>query len=207
MIGWLIAAAILILLWFLPLGIRVIYNQNGIFADLLIGLFPVRVYPGKKKTDSKSEATGRPAKSRKQKTDDQKDQNGGSYKDFVPLVKMLVAFLGDFRRKLLIKRLEMKLVLAGDDPCDLAVSYGNTWAAVGSLFPQLERVFTIKKRDVEVLCDFTAEQTKVYARLDLTLTVGHILCLGMRHGVHILKEYFRIMKLRKGGTNNESKSS
>lgn len=206
MIGWLITAAILILLWFLPLGIRVIYNQNGIFADLLIGLISVRVYPGKKKTGKKTKTEDHSSKTKKQKKE-QDDQTGGSYKDFVPLVKMIVAFLGDFRRKLIIKRLVMKLVLAGDDPCDLAVSYGSTWFALGSLFPQLERVFTIKKRDVEVLCDFTAEQTRVFARLDLTLTVGRILCLGFGHGIHILKEYFRVMKLRKGGTNNESKSS
>lgn len=206
MIGWLITAVILILLWFLPLGVRVIYNQNGVFADLLIGLIPVRVYPGKKGSVEESKSKDPASKGKKQKAK-KEDQSGGSYKDFVPLIKMIAAFLGDFRRKLVIKRLQMKLVLAGDDPCDLAVSYGNSWAAVGSLFPQLERFFTIKKRDVEVLCDFTAEQIRVFARLDLTLTVGRILCLGFSHGVHILKEYFRIMKLRKGGTNNESKSS
>lgn len=206
MIGWLITAVILILLWFLPLGVRVIYNQNGIFADLLIGFIPVKVYPGKKNNGEKSKSKDTSSKQESQKNK-KEDRSGGSYKDFVPLIKMITAFLGDFRRKLVIKRLEMKLVLAGDDPCDLAVSYGSSWAAVGNLFPQLERFFTIKKRDVEVLCDFTAEQIRVFARLDLTLTVGRILCLGFSHGVHILKEYFRIMKLRKGGMNNESKSS
>lgn len=206
MIGWLIAAAILVILWFLPLGIRVIYHHAGIKADLLIGWLPVRVYPKKGKTTEES-ATEDHASKTKKKNADQEEQVGGSYKDFVPLVKMIVAFLGDFRRKLLIKHLEMKLVLAGDDPCDLAVTYGSTWAAVGNLFPQLERVFTIKKRNIEVLCDFTADKTLVFVRADLTLTVGRILRLGLRHGVHILKEYLRIMKLRKGGTNNESKSS
>lgn len=205
MIGWLITAAILLFLWFLPLGIRVIYNHAGISADLLIGLFSVRMYPGKGKTTKESASEDHSPKTKK--TADQNEQTGGSYKDFIPLVKMIVALLGDFRNKLLIKRLELKLTLASSDPCDLAVNYGNTWAAVGNLFPLLEQVFTIKKRNVEVLCDFTAEKTNVFARADLTITVGRILCLGVRHGVHILKEYFRIMKLRKGGTNNESKSS
>lgn len=206
MIGWLITAVILLLLWFLPLGVRVVYNQNGIFADLLIGLIPVSVYPAKEKNGKKTKSGDHTSKGNQQKSK-RDDPSGGSYKDFVPLIKMIAAFLGDFRQKLVVRRLEMKFVLAGDDPCDLAVSYGNAWAAVGSLFPQLERFFTIKKRDVEVLCDFNADQIRVFARLDLTLTVGRILCLGFSHGVHILKEYFRIMKLRKGGTNNESKSS
>ena len=194
MIGWLITAAILILLWFLPLGIRVIYNQNGIFADLLIGLIPVRVYPGKKKTDGKSGSEDRPAKTKKQKSADQKDQAGGSYKDFVPLVKMIVAFLGDFRRKLLIKRLEMKLVLAGDDPCDLAVNYGKAWAAVGNLMPLIEQIFVIRKSNLQVHCDFLAETIKVTTVVDITITVGRLVGLAVKYGVLALQEYLKLKK-------------
>ena len=91
----------------------------------------------------------------------------------------------------------MRLILAGDDPCDLAVNYGRIWAAVGNLMPQLERLFVIKKRDIQVECDFTASETCVVAHLDITITLGRLLALALVYGVRVLIE-FRSMK-RKGG--------
>ena len=95
--------------------------------------------------------------------------------------------------------MELKLILAGDDPCDLAVNYGKAWAALGNLMPQLERVFIIKKRDLEVECDFTADQTLVFARLDLTITLGRLLHLIVVYGIRLLRQYLSIVKTRKGG--------
>ena len=47
--------------------------------------------------------------------------------------------------------------------------------------------------------DFTAEKTVIYARLDLSITVGRLLSLGVRYGIRVLREFIRITKLRKGG--------
>ena len=93
----------------------------------------------------------------------------------------------------------MKLMMASSDPCDLAVNYGRAWAAVGNLMPMLERIFVIKKRDVEVECDFTAAETLVIARLDITITLGRILALAVVYGIRAVKEYLKIQKKRKGG--------
>ena len=112
-----------------------------------------------------------------------------------------------FRRKLRVDRLELKVILAGGDPCDLAINYGRAWTAVGNLFPQLERIFVIKKRDVEVACDFASQETKIFAHIDFTITVGRILSLSVWHGTRILYRFIKILNMRKGGMNNESKSS
>ena len=97
--------------------------------------------------------------------------------------------------------------MAADDPCDLAVNYGRAWAAVGNLMPRLERVFVIQKRNIDVECDFTADKTRVLARLDLTITLGRMLGLVFaligRAGVELI----RIVLKRKGGAVNEPKSS
>ena len=126
-------------------------------------------------------------------------EEGGSWKDFLSLVPIVLDFLGDFRRKLRVNRLEMRLILAGGDPCDLAVNYGRAWIALGNLMPQLERVLVIKKRDVEVECDFMASQTLVTARVDLTITLGRFLTATCKFAFRALKEYLNIMKKRKGG--------
>ncbi len=63
--------------------------------------------------------------------------------------------------------------------------------------PQLERLFVIKKRDIQVECDFTATELCVVARLDITITLGWLLVLALYYGIRILFEFLSIK--RKGG--------
>ena len=128
-----------------------------------------------------------------------KKQSGDPITDFLPLLRIVLDMLGAFRRKLRLNMLELKLIMAADDPCDLAVNYGRAWAAVGNLMPRLERVFVIKKRNIEVECDFEAAQTRVIARLDLTITLGRILATAFYYGGKAGLEFMKINKKRKGG--------
>ena len=86
--------------------------------------------------------------------------------------------------------------MAGGDPCDLAINYGRAWTAIGNLMPRLERVMKIKKRDIAVDCDFMAEHTSVYARIDATISLGGLLYLVVRYGVRALKQF---ISMKKGG--------
>ena len=211
--GWLIALGIVIALALLPLGASIKYDSQGPLVRVIAGPIRFKVYPAKKKkekpkkdkepkSDDKSEKSEeKPAKSQPSEKKPEEEKKGGSITDFLPLVQVALELLGDFGRKLRVNRLELKLIMAADDPCDLAVNYGRAWAAVGNLLPLLERIFVIKKRNVEVECDFTASETLIFAQLDLTITLGRILSLGVRHGLHALREYLKIMKLRKGGAS------
>ena len=201
--GWLIALAILVALGCLPLGVRGIYQAEGPQVSLLIGPAKILLYPGKKKEkkqkntkEQKQEKEEKPA-APAEKTE--KKKQGGSFTDFLPLVRVAVDFLGDLRRKLRVKHLELFLCMAGGDPCNLAINYGRAWAAVGSLMPQLERFLVIKKRNVQVACDFTQPNTTIYFRADITITLGRLLGLLVRYGLRGLKEYLKINKKRKGG--------
>jgi hypothetical protein len=207
--GWLITFAILFLLAILPLGASVKYNADGPLVRIIAGPVRLTVFPLKKKEKKpkkekpkvEKKPEPQPAADDKKTVDtkEEKKEKGGSLLDFLPLVQVALDLLGDFRRKLRLNRLELKLIMAGDDPCDLAVNYGRAWAAVGNLFPLLERAFVIKKRDVEVECDFTASEMLIIARLDITITLGRLIALAVRYGIRALREYLKIMKLRKGG--------
>ena len=206
--GWLIALGILFLLAILPLGASVKYDAAGPRVRVIAGPVRFTVFPSRKKEKKPGEEKKQSEKKKTAASADQtaaekpaKKQKGGSITDFLPLVDVVLELLKDFGRKLRVDRLELKLIMAADDPCDLAVNYGRAWTAVGNLLPLLERVFVIKKRDVEVECDFTASEMLVVARLDLTITLGRILSLGVRHGFRALREYLQIMKLRKGGAS------
>ena len=45
--------------------------------------------------------------------------------------------------------------------------------------PRLERALVIRKRDVEIQCDFQAEETTVVFAMDLTMTLGRLLGLAL----------------------------
>ena len=199
--GWLIALAVIALIAIIPVGIQAIYDQNGPLCRLLVGPVRIPLYPAKpkaeKKAKSKTEEKKKPASSEKKISS--KKQKGGSFVDFLPIVKTVLEFLSCFRRKLRVKHLQIKLTMASPDPCDLAVNYGKAWAALGNLMPHLERIFVIKKRDLQINCDFTADKTLIYARIDLTITVGRVLVMAVRYGWRVLRQYQNIMKLRKGG--------
>lgn len=197
--GWLIALAVIVLLAVLPLGASVKYDSGGLLVRLIAGPARITLFPGKKKDKKEKKPKKKEEKPASKTAAAPKEKTGGKLTDFLPLVQVALDFLGEFRRKLRVNRLEMKIIMAGGDPCDLAVNYGRAWAALGNLVPLLERCFVIKKRDLEVECDFVAEETLIYARLDLTITLGRILSLAVRYGIRALREFLKIMKLRKGG--------
>lgn len=208
--GWLITLGILTLLAILPLGAIVRYNAEGVNVKVIAGPARILVVPRKKKDPleekPKKQKVKKPEKGKDKatsggKTDTQKKEKGGPITDFLPLVDTALQLLNAFRRKLRIKRLEMKLIMAADDPCDLAVNYGKAWAALGNLMPLIERAFVIKKRDLEVECDFEASETVIIARLDITITLGWLLGIVIWYGVRALKQYLKIQNKRKGGAS------
>ena len=205
-----IAGAILLALAVLPLGVRIRYNDAGFVLKVIAGPLKITVIPGRKKPKKqkvkqkkqKAVQTAESAGSEERppqppKAQPEQKERGGSLTRLLPLVKLGLKFLGDFRRKLRLDNLYLRLILAGDDPCDLAVNYGRIWAAVGNLMPQLERLFVIKKRDIQVECDFTATELCVVAHLDITITLGCLLVLALYYGIRILFEFLSIK--RKGG--------
>jgi len=219
--GWLVTGGVLLLLAALPLGVSARYSAAGPLVKLILGPVRLTVFPRRKRERGSKPGSGTEKQEQTPQTPplpqppqppapekpEEKRESGGSLRDFLPLVRVALDFLGDFRRKLRLNNLELKLVMAGSDPCDLAVNYGRAWAAVGNLIPQLDRLFVIKKRDIEVECDFTASESRVLARVDATITLGRVLALAAIYGVRALKEYLNLQKKRKGGAENESETS
>ena len=211
--GWWITLGVVTLLAVLPLGVRVCYDADGPLVKIVLGPVKIPVFPRpkkEKKARKKEEKKQDPKPAAEEgnlpkppqppvKKTSPDEKKGGSLTDFLPFVKLALDFLGDFRRKLRMKELYLRLILASDDPCDLAVNYGKTWTAVGNFLPALERWFVIKKRDVEVECDFTASETKVIARVEITITLGRLLSLAAVYGFRGIKEFLVFRNKRKGG--------
>ena len=217
--GWWITFGILFLLAILPLGVSVHYNADGAVVKIILGPVKLTVVPAKKKPPKEKKKKKEKPKKEKKKSPPkprqvgadapppepkpEKKEEGGSILDFLPLVKTLFDFLGDFRRKLRIDNLQLKLIMAGGDPYNLALNYGRAWAAVGNLLPKLEQWFLIRKRDIEVECDFVSAKTTVIAHMDLTITLGRLLAAVFKFLFKALIKFLQIKKKRKGGAVNE----
>lgn len=202
--GWWIAFTLLVLLGFAPLGIIGEYQSAGANAWLTVGPFRYRIYPRKKVAGSYKRDTGF-EKKKEGSAVAQKKKTAGSVSDFLPLVDNVFSLLVDFRKHLQIRILRMHLVLAEEDPCDLAMHYGDAWAALGNLIPLLEQNFRIRKRDMTVSCDFTAEKTKIYAYVHGTISLGGLLWLVIYHGLKGINKFNQLKG--KGGANHESEAS
>ena len=210
MMGWLIALAVLILLAILPLGASVLYDEDGPRVRIVAGPLKLQVFPLKKKPKKNKTKAEKPKKDKKPKKAAPegekpepfpKPKTGGSWTDFLPLVRIALDLLNDLRRKLRVDHLKLHLTMAGDDPCDLAVNYGRMNASLAALIAQLERFLVIKKRDVHIDCDFAASETVILARLDLTITLGRILSIAAVYGVRALTTFLKIKKQREGGAD------
>lgn len=189
MTGWMIALGLVAFLLLLPVRINAQYDEKGGSAWLTFGFLKLMLYPQEKKT----------GKQKKSNATSGKKTKGGAYSDFLPLLENVLELFSDFRHKLTVNKLQCRLILAGGDPCDLAVNYGRAWALVGNLIPVLERLFYIKKRDVSVGCDFADDCTRIIFHIQGRIATVRLLTIIAIHGTSILKKYYTIINQRKGG--------
>lgn len=202
--GWWIALAVLILLAVLPLGIRLIYRSEGLKIQATVSFLHFRIWPRKKKQKKEKPEKQKKTPAQKQSEPVPEEKKGGSLKDFLPLVKLGLKMLNTVRQKLRVDRLTVHITMAEEDPCDLAVHYGMANSALGALWPALEQWLVIKKRDVQIGCDFNAEETLVTADVQITITLGRLLVIAAVYGVKLLQEFLKLKNLRKGGSIHES---
>ncbi|MBQ5608466.1 MAG: DUF2953 domain-containing protein [Oscillospiraceae bacterium] len=202
--GWLIFLAVIVLLAvalaFCPVGIKVRYDADGLRIAAFAGLIKFRLYPefdgeellsltgSKKKKSSKNES--------KQKD---KLDSGGKYDTFVSYVRFVAEILTDFRRKLVIKELTLKLTLSSDDPCNLALGYGAAWAAASNLTALMEQLFTVRKHDVAVNHDFFGNQLLLLAKLHISITLGRLSLLGIKYLIRYFTKIKKFSNTKKDG--------
>lgn len=207
--GWLIFLALAAALAALPLGVQARYEEGRGRVSVSVGPLKWTVYPRPRKPDqdggalpeSEPVASSQSPPPPRPPHPPQEEHQAAPERllDYLPLVRTGLDFLGELRWKLRAEVMLLHITLAGGDPCDLAVAYGRVCAAVGSMTPLLDRAFIIRKRDIQINCDFAGERSQVRAQLELTVTLGRALLLAVRYGVRALRQFLSIQKSRKGG--------
>lgn len=197
MIPLLIVVLVLLFLLLLPLGVRVRYDEDGLFAALKIGPVLVRLFPKEEKKEPKKEKTAK--KDKPQQADDHPKRGGplALVKGCLPLIKPT---LEGVRKRLTIKHLTLHVIWAAPDPADAAMGYGAANAALGVLWPVFYQNFKIRDYALGVDADFDAVEPTLYAKADLTMTVLQILTLALPLLVKFLKIYRAVNAAPKGET-------
>lgn len=204
---WLIALTVifigLIMVAFIPVCLRFRYDQLGFALSLLLGPIRIRLYPNKGK-----KRAGKDKADKKKKSDkDKQSVKGGDIKIFLPLIQTALSFLNNLRRKIYITNLKLLLTIGNSDPCDLSIQLGYGWAILGNTLPLVEQIFRIKKRDLMIVPDYTAERITVFVAADIRICLWRLLYITIRYGIIALKQYLDIKNSNKAVQNNESKSS
>lgn len=187
----LVIFAVLVLIGCIPVGVDARYGAAGVFLAAKLGPFRLQLLPQKPKKKKKKPAKQPPAVKPAEKKPAEKKQNpllSGGVDGLLQLLGFAFDTLGDLRRKLRVNELTLHVTVpGGDDPAKAAMNYGRAWAAIGALTPAMERLFVIKKRDIQPELNYNETQMKVDAHLVTTITIGRSLALALRAGVGFLK--------------------
>ncbi len=143
---FLIVAAILLFLLFMPLTLQISYLKEvqvraGIFYPFLTVF-----------------ATGRPKKEKKKKEKPQKEKAPIDKRLLWDLIKRIP---GHMRRLLTVTKLKLRVSVGHEDPGDLALIYGSANAVLDTAAAALAPIYPREKWDVAILADFDSTQTTV----------------------------------------------
>lgn len=203
-----IVLGVLAALWFLPVRLRLRYDQSGGRVILNLGPFAKKLYPPKPKKKKKPKKPTKTAEP-KPETDEEKPEEkakrqgiGGKLPLFRQLLGLGIEALERLLRHLTVTDLNLRLAVAtqGKDPAAAALKYGGGWSAVGALVPFLEQHFRIKSRKIDVIMDQQAAEDRIFASGTLHIFLGELLFLCVHYGIRGLKIYLRTKK--KGGNRN-----
>ena len=212
MTGWIIAGVITLLvalIVFLPIGFVATFDGKDLLTWRIVGPIKTKLYPSPKKEKAKKNGPKQNeidafvreveelAGDLDITTENFTTREGLS--DLLMLLKIVLVFLNELRMVIPVHQLQLKIAVGGEDPGETALTYGATWAVVGNLFPILENLIRVKKRDIDITCDFDSTDTAVFAKAVLYMPLYRwVKLLGSQSGLPVVREYVDI-KLRKGG--------
>lgn len=185
---WIVLAllGLLLLLGLLRVGVSAGYEAQTLFVCARVGPLTIPVWPRPPETESKKSKKEKTPKAPEAETQPE-EKKPPDFDTVLALIQLALKAVGSFRRKLRVELFRLVFIAGADDPYDTAMQYAYANAALGSLRPMAERALQIKKRDVQVGTDFTADKPQIEARLTCTIRVGQIVAIGVVFGAGYLK--------------------
>ena len=171
--------AVLLLILFIPIGIGVKYDESALFLVRIAVFsfsFPLRlkVKKGKKKKDANTSTD-------KAKTEEEKGAD--EIKKSALGLDFILDLLGDFRvfvrKGLFLKEFKLKIDFGVSDAAATAVTVGALWGAAYALLALVERLFTVKKPEVDVIPRFNEDIFRMTAQGIIVTNLAHIIAVAL----------------------------
>jgi len=228
MTGWIILGVIVLvvtLLCLTPVGVYVHYEKE-LLLQLRIGPFTVVLLPQKEKKpkERKPAAMDAPAKEGEKPAPETAPSSGSvaakpEHNDEKPEKKktifpkpnkaqivyslktlpgILKKALRRTRKGILISPLRVKVVFAGEDPADVAETYGKVQALVSALFPELKKLVRIKNARIALSTDYEREKVLLSLEMGIRLRIGAIFVIAFSAAIGLLRWFIGYRKLAGG---------
>lgn len=214
LVGWgllVLIALLLLLVLFIPIGVRLKYVDNNFSLYAKISRFELKLLPKKEKkkkavSPASSETAKPPEASEHHK---EKKKLNFSFEEIIELAKKAIRALGRFG-KLTVHKFMLHYVAAGSDPYNTAMSYGYVNAALSALAPVCRKCLSVRDDvDVWTAVDFTADKTKLDAELSITLMpvqLVHVALVAVLGAIPILLRHKRRLAKERRALANENKN-
>lgn len=155
--------------------------------------------------ENKTENTDVPEeKAGKEKLSDKLDK----LSELVEKIKLIWGFSEKHLRKIFthiyIEKLMIDFIVAGEDACRTAVSYGTVSAAVYNGISLVSSMFPTKVKSVDIVCDFDRKKPVYDAAVNITARPSTLLAAVLGILIGLLKNYKTITGKSDKRQNNEA---
>ena len=192
MIGWAIVLALLVLFLLLKVGVWFHWDSQSSLLKVRVGLLRFAISTDEKESkQQKQKKNEKPVKQKKTdvvaaKPSGQKEKK--SKKGLSPSMKSwikallahwrdLLALIHKVLRSPTLDLLRIHLAVGGSDPEVCAMQYGKICAGFSAGLPVLQRLFRIKKQDIDVSCRFDLPKMEVMAEVEATVHIYEVFAL------------------------------
>ena len=211
---------LLLLILLLPARVRVMLRQEKFFLWAGLGPFRLRLLPWKEKKPKKQKKSEKPEEAKPQnrepppspppqaerpgeaagpapqirKEKESTPVSGGMEKLDIPYIMDLIhlglSAMGQFRRALRVDRFLLDCAIATGDAAKTAMAYGAAAAGVGMFLPLLEENLRVRKKDIQVICDFEGTESQIFLEVQVSALVFQLLIIGIK----VLRGFLRLRK-------------
>lgn len=211
---------LLLLVLLLPARVRVMLRQEKFFLWVGLGPFRLRLLPWKEKKPKKQKKSEKPEEAKPQnreppplpppqaerhgeaagpapqirKEKESSPVSGGMEKLDIPYIMDLIhlglSAMEQFRRALRVDRFLLDCAIATGDAAKTAMAYGAAAAGVGMFLPLLEENLRVRKKDIQVICDFEGTESQIFLEVQVSALVFQLLIIGIK----VLRGFLRLRK-------------
>ena len=196
--GWIIAAvaaAALLALLCIRVGVYAKYDEGKFLLRLLIGPCSITLIPREKEAQTKDSPPKEEKSAEKKPSSFQKPNLSQIRYLLETLPGILKKALRRAGKGILVKPLHLRVVFAGEDPADTAEHYGKAQAFVSALYPAAKKLIRIRDTKLALSADYQREETVITGEMGIFLRIGTILRIALAAGVGLLCS-FTVASLR-----------